>query len=225
MDNNEQTKKDEKVEEIKEHDDCKCCKDGECKDGHCKDGECKEGECCGTCNDCDDCEECEDCEDCEECIDVEKELNDLSTKLEAEKEARLSVMADYMNFRKRTDKEKEELHIEANKHMLEQVMEILEDFDRAVHMEADKIDVENDFYKGVMIIHKKMTDLLNSYGLSEIEVQEGADLDPMTMQAIATAPTVDKDKVNKVIHVAGKGFINKATGKVFRTAKVIIGKA
>ena len=203
MDNKDKLEKEQQVNEnekqVETHDHCEGCED-------CKDGECK------------------DCETDKEPAGYEETISVLNKKFEAEKEARLSVMADYMNFRKRVEKDKEELHIMANKRMLEQIIELVDDFDRAVHMEADKIDVENDFYKGIMIIHKKMTDLLASYGLSEIEIKEGDNLDPMTMQAVAMAPVTEKDKVNKVIHIAGKGFIDKSSGKVFKTAKVIIGK-
>ncbi len=220
------TEQNEKVIE-QEQCDCKCkCDDKDCKcseDCKCEDGKCEDCKCECDCEE-GECEDCKEC-DCEECDDIEKEFNDLNKQLDAEKAARMTLLADFMNFRKRADKEKEDAQIEANKDMLHQVVEIVDDFDRAVDMEGDKIDKNNDFYKGVMLIHKKMRDLLNSYGLSEIEVKTGAELDPMTMQAIATAPVKDKAMHNKVMQIAGKGFINKQTGKIFKTAKVIIGKA
>ena len=94
----------------------------------------KESDC--KCEDCkEDCK-CEECE-CTECEECGKENEVLTAQLEQEKNARMTVLADFINYRKRADKEKEELRVTANKEMLQHIIEVIADFDRALGTVAD----------------------------------------------------------------------------------------
>lgn len=216
----------------------KACQDCRCQDGKCE--ACKCDKCGGKCScqcDCQcgdncDCGENCNCESgaCEcseegcECGDVAAEFEQLEGELTQEKQARMQLLADFVNYRKRVETDMGEMKISANKAMLQQIIDVVDDFDRAIQLEGDKVDHDNDFYQGVLIIRRKFTELLTNYGLEEVKVEVGGAFDPAMMEALTTAPVADKKQVNKIVHVAGKGYMNKDTKKVFRTAKVIIGK-
>lgn len=181
----------------------------------CEDCECKE---C----DCENCE-CEEC-DCGVLKDLDAEVKKLTEDLEKEKHSRLQLLADFVNYRKRAENDKAESQITANKVILNQIIDVVDDFDRAIILEADKVSEDNDFYKGMVIIRRKFAELLSNYGLTEIKAEVGGEFNPTTMEAVTTAPVSDKKQKNKIIHIAGKGYMNKDNNKVFRPAKVIIGK-
>lgn len=199
--------KDQKLEN-KEEQDCCCCKQGE---------ECKEGEKCEDCKECKDGEKCKEC--CEECDDKKV----LLAEFEQEKNARLEVLADYINYRKRVEKEKDELRVTANKEMLHHIIEVMADFDRAVEA-GEKVDQKTDFYQGVMLIRQKLKVILDQYGLKDMDIKPGSDFDPLKMEAIATDNPTGKVKSGKVLQVFQKGFIHKDSGKIYKTAKVVIAK-
>lgn len=194
--------KDNLEQEVKEQCNCEC------------DCNCNENEC--------DCENCE-CDSRCEC-DGNEEIEKITAELEKEKLSRLQLLADFVNYRKRAENEKSEAQIVANKILLNQIIDVVDDFDRAISLEADKISENNDFYKGMVIIRRKFTELLTNYGLTEIKAEVGGVFEAATMEAISTAPVNDKKQQNKIIHIAGKGYFNKENNKIFRPAKVIIGK-
>jgi len=180
----------------------------------------KESDC--KCEDCkEDCK-CEECE-CTECEECGKENEVLTAQLEQEKNARMTVLADFINYRKRADKEKEELRVTANKEMLQHIIEVIADFDRALGTVAEA-DQKSSFYEGVVVIQKKLNRILEHYGLKELDLKEGADFNPAHMEAIATAPATGKIKSGKVLQVFQKGYVFTSTGQIYRTAKVVIAK-
>ncbi len=197
--------------DCKDCEDCKCekcklsCKDCKCEECDCKDCECEK---C----DCDDCE-CGDCEECESCEDCE----DLLKQLEAEKNKNLATLADFVNYRKRSEKEKSELSVIANQILLQNIIEIIDDFDRALNDE--KMTKE-----GIELIYKKFTNVLEQYNLKEIKVKKGDKFDPETMEAVTAIHTQNDKEKGTVMDILSKGYLNSKNGQVYKTIKVITGK-
>lgn len=135
-----------------------------------------------------------------------------------DKYVRLS--AEFDNFRKRTLKEKMELIESASEDVLQSVLVIMDDMDRAVEANEKAEDIEA-VRKGTELIHKKLADLLRSKGVKEIEAI-GCDLDTDLHEAIAKFPTEEEEKKGKIIDVVGKGY--KLKDKVIRYSKVVVGE-
>jgi molecular chaperone GrpE len=182
--------KEEKKENTQNECDCSDCK---C------DCECENDEC----NDC----SCEDCKDCECKSD---ECEKLKLDLAQEKGERLSLLAEFVNYKKRVEAEKGDFVVYANNVLLKQIIEVVDDFDRAL--------------KGTDSKDKKLISLITSYGLESIEVKVGDEFSPENMEAITTSPVKDEKQHNKVVEVLQQGYINKQTGKSFKHAVVVIGK-
>jgi molecular chaperone GrpE len=154
--------------------------------------------------------------------DLIAELDKLETEVKAEKDAKLTALADLQNYRKRAEKEKSELTTMANVSILRALVELVDDFERMVE-DLDKPDEEDqiDAFKPVL---DKAKGILIDYGVEEIPVEPGDKMDPDKMEAIGTVEVDDNDQVGKVIHVAEKGYKYTKTGNMLRHARVIVGK-
>jgi molecular chaperone GrpE len=126
-----------------------------------------------------------------------------------------------VNYKKRADVEKGDFIVYANNTILKQIIEIIDDFDRALK----GIDSsEKGLIEGVQLIHKKLMNLISSYGLQVIEIKVGDEFSPEIMEAVTAVSEKDEKKHNKVIEILQKGYINRQTGKTFKNAVVVIGK-
>lgn len=158
---------------------------------------------------------------------LHKELKDLKDTLQKETEARMQALADYQNFRKRVASEKQDLFNTINNLILREVIETVDDCQRALkHKENQKDEQEQIVNEGVQIILGKLQNLLKKFSIEEKPVTEGDNFNPTWMEAIGvvTLPEIEKQKNNTVVHVDQAAFINKESGQLIRNAKVIIGK-
>jgi len=185
-------------------------KEMECKE-ECECGECK-CECEGEKSKCDECK----C-DCKDCVDIEK----IKAELIQEKGERLALLAEFVNYKKRAEADKGDFIVYANSTLLKQIIEVVDDFNRALNGIDSK---EKELIEGIMMIHKKLANLISSYGLDLLNVKVGDEFSPQNMEAVTTVPVKDGKKHNKVMEVLQKGYINRQTGKTFKNAVVVIGK-
>ena len=114
----------------------------------------------------------------------------------------LRMMAEFDNYRRRTNKEKLELM---------EMLPLIDDFERAI----DAIDDE-----GVKLIYQKFLSFLDKQGVHAIET-ENADFNTDEHEAITTL-AAGEEKKGKVIDCTQKGY--KLGDKVIRFAKVVVGE-
>ncbi len=107
--------------------------------------------------------------------DLEETIKQLNDKV-------LRQMAEFDNFRKRTQKEKQQSFSDGTKNVVEKLLPVLDNFERAMVSEADK---EANFYKGVEMIYKQFTTMLDELGVKPIEAV-GKEFDPNLHFAVAT---------------------------------------
>ncbi|MBD3362540.1 nucleotide exchange factor GrpE [Candidatus Dojkabacteria bacterium] len=148
---------------------------------------------------------------------LEEKIKDLEERLQEEKESRLVALADFENYKKRVQAEKEQLNLLANATVLNLVLEVLDDLQRAMQ------DME-EVPAGLSMIEGKITNLLEEQGLEQINVEEGDEFDPKLMEALGTVTVEDKEKDGKVIHLERKGYKFKDKDIIVRGARVIVGK-
>ncbi len=149
-------------------------------------------------------------------LTVEEKLQeDLAT----EKDKFLRLFAEFENFKRRTAKERIELFKTANEEVLQAMLPVLDDFDRAM-IEISKTD--NDvLLKGVELIHEKLKNTLVSKGLEQVEVRAGDAFNADYAEAITQIPAPSNDLKGKIVDVIEKGY--KLGDKIIRFPKVVIG--
>ncbi len=110
----------------------------------------------------------------------ESEVDKLKAEI-AEKDDRiLRQQAEFQNFRRRTQKEKEELGNVVKQDVLKSLLPIIDNFERA--LAAETVDAES-LKKGVEMVHSQLMQTLQDKGLKAIET-EGQKFDPTFHQAV-----------------------------------------
>jgi len=152
---------------------------------------------------------------------IKSETNELREKLEkANKlaEERLNqlkyLQADFDNYRKQFDKEKEQIIKLANETLVKELIVVLDDFDAAI-----KISAEGENRKGLLTLKKKFFDILANQELKEIEAL-GKRFNPEFHEVLCKE--LSKHNEDEVIEEIQKGYILKS--KVIRTSKVKVSK-
>ena len=113
-------------------------------------------------------------------------------KLAAEKQdltnTLVRLQADFDNYRKRTDKERDQARHRGVEHLVEHVLPVLDGFDRALAAHDDP--AYEDYRKGFELIRKQLWDVLVKQGLHRIE-SVGKPFDPNVHHAIEQVATAD----------------------------------
>ena len=147
-------------------------------------------------------------------------LASLETKCRELQDQYLRKAADFDNYRKRMIKEKQEAIDYANTNLLSDLLQILDDFDRAI--EAGKKAGEESaaaFMQGVVMIRSGLLMLLESkYGLQYYEAQ-GQVFNPDIHEAVATNPSAEVTEPTVGAELQ-KGY--KLKERVLRPAKVMV---
>ncbi len=149
-------------------------------------------------------------------ISVEEQLKEEVAK---EKDKFLRLFAEFENYKKRTSKERIELFKTANQDVLQSMLPVLDDFDRAwneISKSEDKSLVE-----GVKLIHNKLKDILASKGLETVEIKAGDDFNADFAEAITQIPAPSQELKGKIVDVIEKGY--KLGDKIIRYPKVVTG--
>jgi len=148
----------------------------------------------------------------------QNEVDELKTKVEsleakvAELEdLKLRQMAEFDNFRRRTQKEKLELMDNAGERIFVDMLPLIDDFERALQHEQSE---------GVQLIYQKFLNFLAQNKVTPIETED-KDFSTDEHEAITTF-AAGEDKKGKIIDCTQKGY--KLGEKVIRFAKVVVGE-
>jgi molecular chaperone GrpE len=154
----------------------------------------------------------------------EKELEEkaaaLEARLEEAKDQYLRKAADFENFRKRMNREKQEAIDYANQSLLGDLIQTIDDFDRAIKAAesmARSSPEFTSFYEGVSMIEKRLSSQLeNKWGLKRFD-SEGEPFDPNRHEAMMMekSPDIHEPVVKEEYY---KGYTLR--DRVIRSAKV-----
>ena len=137
----------------------------------------------------------------EEIKNLQSQINDLENKWKR-------ALADYQNLEKRIEKEKTSLVGFLNASLIDKLLGVLDDLERA------EAHLKN---KGLSISVSQFKEVLKTEGVEKIKAK-GQDFNPETMDCVEMV----KGPENIVINVTLKGY--KLNGQVLRPAKVKVGK-
>lgn len=124
----------------------------------------------------------------------------------------LRLMADFQNYKRRTEKDKGDIYAYANEKIVSQLLEVVDNFERALEHECS----DESYVEGMKLIFKQLTGVLEKAGLEEINAL-GEDFDPNFHNAVMTEDNDDYDS-GKVTEVMQKGY--KLNSKVIRPSMV-----
>ena len=147
-------------------------------------------------------------------------LAEAQAQIEELKDRYLRTVAEFENFKRRTQKEKAELIFNGSEKTVSAILPILDDMERAA-ANANKTDDIHALEEGWELIFKKLLKTLEGLGVKKIETQDKA-FDVDFHEAVAMVPNVEDNKKGKVIDCVQTGYtLNE---KVIRHAKVAVGQ-
>ena len=143
------------------------------------------------------------------------ELLALKTRISQETESKLRIMADFQNYKKRIAQIQRETSEMANKNLIDQIIEVLDDCNRAMN---------NENHEGLDLLLGKLVIVIKNQGLEIINIKNGDKFNPETMEAISSIPSSGEQEVNTVVHIDQLGYKYSISNKTYRPAKVIVTK-
>jgi molecular chaperone GrpE len=135
-------------------------------------------------------------------------------------DARLRLMAEFDNFRKRTLREKADLIKNGGATVLTSLLPVVDDFERALGTLNATEDVTS-VVEGIKLIYDKFIGYLSQQGVKAIDAV-GQPFDTELFEAIATIPASDENMKGKVIDCVQTGYT--LYDRVLRHAKVVVGE-
>ncbi|MEQ1877377.1 MAG: nucleotide exchange factor GrpE [Bdellovibrionia bacterium] len=151
--------------------------------------------------------------------DGSDETERLRQELEKAKSDILYVRADFDNYRKRAMKERTDYLKYAGEQAFVGVLEVLDNFERALGFEVNAENLES-FKKGVSLIADSLKNTLKKFGVSEVP-SEGVTFDPNLHEAISSEET-DEVPSGNISKVFRKTY--KLHDRVIRPGQVVVAR-
>lgn len=148
--------------------------------------------------------------------ETEKESSS-GKELEELNERYLRLQADFVNYKKRVEKEKESIYSYASEEIINSLLPIVDNFERALSSSSNK---EDSFYEGMDMIYKQLLEVLGKNGLEEIEALH-CEFDPNYHHAVFQEESEEHEE-GIVLEVFQKGY--KLNDKVIRPSMVKVAK-
>ena len=157
-------------------------------------------------------------EDEDEAPSGPKNLKEAQAQIDELEDRLLRLTAEYDNFRKRAQREKNEARQFANQHLLEKQLPVLDNFEMALTAAKDADPAIRD---GVQMIYDQFVGVLKDAGVEPIDA-EGEPFDPNIHEAISQQETTDVEE-GTVVQQVQRGY--KLNDRLVRPARVIVAKA
>lgn len=147
-------------------------------------------------------------EEANEQIEQEIKEDDYEQRIKELEDKILRLQAENQNYRRRKDEEVRQMINYANEKIIEELLPVLDNFERAIKLDDLELDDElSKFLEGFKMIYASFVNILNDSELKEIEALD-KEFDPRYHQAVL----VDKDETkeeNIVLEVLQKGYMLK----------------
>jgi molecular chaperone GrpE len=151
---------------------------------------------------------------------VENEVELLKAELAEQKEKFIRLYAEFDNFKRRNAKERVELIQTAGREVIQSMLEVIDDCDRAEKQMQKSEDLVQ-IREGIQLVFTKFRNTLQSKGLKEMK-SIGEEFNPDFHEAITEIPVPDENMKGKVVDEVEKGYT--LNDKIIRFSKVVVGK-
>jgi len=154
--------------------------------------------------------------------DLPDPLIKCSEELATEKDLRLRISAEFVNYRKRIENQRIEWSLRAKSGVIRNLLPILDDLERSLDA-ADQTDSEDVAFtalkSGVSLVNQNFNTELEKLGLERIQ-SIGQEFDEHLHEAVGQTPISDDSQNGLVIHESQPGY--RLGKQVLRHAKVIV---
>jgi molecular chaperone GrpE len=148
---------------------------------------------------------------------LRNELTELTQKADEYLRLAQRSQADFINYRRRVEDERQQHAQNANLSYIQRLLPILDDFERALANAAPE-DLDSSWGKGLLLVERNLRALLASDDVQRLTA-EGAEFDPREHEALGRQPTADVPE-GHIVHVVRPGY--RKGERVIRPAQVIV---
>lgn len=156
----------------------------------------------------------------QEAMEAVSETEALKKELEEQKDKYIRLYADFDNFKRRNAKERVELIQTAGRDVIQSLLEVLDDSERAEKQMDSSGDLEQ-IRQGLHLVFAKFRNILSAKGLKEMK-SIGEEFNPDFHEAITEIPVTDEQMKGRVVDEVEKGYM--LNDKIIRFSKVVVGK-
>ncbi|MFC2948402.1 nucleotide exchange factor GrpE [Virgibacillus sediminis] len=149
---------------------------------------------------------------------LKKEIEQLRQDKEEARDRVLRLQAEFDNFKKRTQKEKEAARKYKSEELVNELLPALDNFERALQVEVT--EATSSLVDGITMVYRQLVDALASQGVEVIET-EGKEFDPNLHHAVMQTEDENVGS-NIIVEELQKGYMLK--DKVIRPAMVKVNK-
>jgi molecular chaperone GrpE len=150
----------------------------------------------------------------------ESEIEKLKAELEESKDKYLRKVAEFDNFKRRSAKERIELIQTAGRDVITDMLDVLDDCDRA-QKQLEASDDAAAIKEGVMLVFNKLRNTLQARGVKPMETIH-QEFNPDLHEAVTEIPAASEELKGKIADEVMKGYY--LNDKIIRHAKVVVGK-
>ena len=136
--------------------------------------------------------------------DVPSATEELQRERDEFKDLLLRKTAEFDNFRKRTERERQSISESAAADLIGEIVPLLDDLERALKAEPGSEGAEA-YRRGVELIHRQLSETLRKRGVRPIETT-GADFDPYYHQAVSYEPAAGR-RDGEIIEEFRRGYM------------------
>lgn len=147
----------------------------------------------------------------------DKKKDPKDEKIEELNDRLIRNMAEFDNFRKRTDKEKSQMFEMGASDVVTKILPVIDDLERGFATMSEE-DKDSSFAKGIEMVYKKLMTTLSDMGVTTIEAV-GKEFDPTYHNAVMQAPS-DEYESGIVTQELQKGYMYKE--RIIRHSMVMV---
>jgi len=153
-------------------------------------------------------------------LEEESKLEKLKAEVEDQKDKFVRKVAEFENFKRRSAKERVELIQTAGKEVITDLLDVLDDCDRA-QKQIEKSEDNKEIKDGVLLVFNKLRNILSTKGVKPMQTFH-EEFNPDLHEAITEIPAPADELKGKILDEIVKGYY--LNDKIIRHAKVVIGK-
>ena len=144
--------------------------------------------------------------------------DDARRQLDEQRERYLRLAAEYDNFRKRSQRERQEAHARGQADLVKSLIEALDDLARFAHVDPATTDAAT-VVEGAAMVEKKLFKALSAAGLEVVHPLDQT-FDPSHHEAVSTEPAASREDDHVVSRVYQSGYL--FNGQLLRPARVVV---
>jgi molecular chaperone GrpE len=151
---------------------------------------------------------------------LEQELEQVRGELQDTRDAYVRTLADFDNYRKRVERDREEIGAAGKRELILGIIDIADNFERAVSAAAAAPEECTGIEAGIVVIYRQIQRLLETHGVTRFE-SLGERFDPERHEATGAIPDPNAEE-GTIIQELSPGYL--WNGRLLRAASVIVAR-